>query len=148
MFKDPMIILISLFVMIYMSWSLTLFVFLMLPVVGYLIGKVGKSLKNPPCADKIKWGPAFNHRRIPVGIAHHQGIQCRKEDENRFCPTEYRILPYHEQPDVAPLPGPSDERIARHYGNCGGIVVWRTSCTKQYQCFVPAGIYYLSGIFL
>lgn len=55
-FKDPMIILISLFVMIYMSWSLTLFVFIMLPVVGYLIGKVGKSLKKPSMRGQNKMG--------------------------------------------------------------------------------------------
>lgn len=56
MFKDPMIIIISLFVMIYMSWSLTLFVFLMLPVVGYFIGKVGKSLKKPSMRGQNKMG--------------------------------------------------------------------------------------------
>lgn len=56
MFKDPMIILISLAVMIYMSWSLTLFVFLMLPVVGFLIGKVGKSLKKPSMRGQNKMG--------------------------------------------------------------------------------------------
>ena len=56
MFKDPMIILISLFVMIYMSWELTLFVFLLLPVVGYLIGKVGKSLKKPSMRGQNKMG--------------------------------------------------------------------------------------------
>ncbi|MEI6275179.1 MAG: ABC transporter ATP-binding protein [Prolixibacteraceae bacterium] len=56
MFKDPMIIMISLIVMIYMSWSLTLFVFLMLPVVGFLIGKVGKSLKKPSMRGQNKMG--------------------------------------------------------------------------------------------
>ncbi len=56
MFKDPMIILISLAVMIYMSWSLTLFVFLLLPVVGFLIGKVGKSLKKPSMRGQNKMG--------------------------------------------------------------------------------------------
>lgn len=56
MFKDPMIITISLVVMIYMSWSLTLFVFLLLPVVGYLIGKVGKSLKKPSMRGQNKMG--------------------------------------------------------------------------------------------
>ncbi len=56
MFKDPMIIIISLCAMIYMSWSLTLFVFLMLPIVGYLIGKVGKSLKKPSMKGQNKMG--------------------------------------------------------------------------------------------
>jgi subfamily B ATP-binding cassette protein MsbA len=54
--KDPLIIIISLSFMIYMSPSLTLFVFLLLPVVGYLIGKVGKSLKKPSMRGQNKMG--------------------------------------------------------------------------------------------
>ena len=54
--KEPLIIIISLAFMIYMSWSLTLFVFLLLPVVGYLIGKVGKSLKKPSMKGQNKMG--------------------------------------------------------------------------------------------
>ena len=42
--------------MIYMSPELTLFVFLLLPVVGYLIGKVGKSLKKPSMRGQNKMG--------------------------------------------------------------------------------------------
>ena len=56
LFKDPMTILISLAVMISMSWSLTLFVFILLPVVGYFIGKVGKSLKKPSMRGQNKMG--------------------------------------------------------------------------------------------
>jgi subfamily B ATP-binding cassette protein MsbA len=54
--KDPLIIIFSLAVMIYMSWSLTLFVFILLPVVGYMIGKVGKSLKKPSMRGQNKMG--------------------------------------------------------------------------------------------
>ncbi len=54
--KDPLLIIVSLGAMIYMSWSLTLFVFLLLPVVGYLIGKVGKSLKKPSMHGQNKMG--------------------------------------------------------------------------------------------
>lgn len=54
--KEPLLIIIYLAVMIYMSWSLTLFVFLLLPVVGYLIGKVGKSLKKPSMRGQNKMG--------------------------------------------------------------------------------------------
>jgi subfamily B ATP-binding cassette protein MsbA len=56
LFKDPMTIIISLAVMISMSWSLTLFVFILLPVVGYFIGKVGKSLKKPSMRGQNKMG--------------------------------------------------------------------------------------------
>jgi len=54
--KEPLLIIIYLMAMIYMSWSLTLFVFLLLPVVGYLIGKVGKSLKKPSMRGQNKMG--------------------------------------------------------------------------------------------
>jgi subfamily B ATP-binding cassette protein MsbA len=54
--KEPLIIITSLAFMVYMSWSLTLFVFLLLPVVGYLIGKVGKSLKRPSMKGQNKMG--------------------------------------------------------------------------------------------
>ena len=54
--KEPLIIFISLSFMVYMSWELTLFVFLLLPVVGYLIGKVGKSLKKPSMRGQNKMG--------------------------------------------------------------------------------------------
>ena len=54
--KEPLLIIIYLTAMIYMSWELTLFVFLLLPVVGYLIGRVGKSLKKPSMKGQNKMG--------------------------------------------------------------------------------------------
>jgi ATP-binding cassette, subfamily B, bacterial MsbA len=54
--KEPLIIIVSLLIMIYMSPTLTLFVFVLLPVVGYLIGKVGKSLKKPSMRGQNKMG--------------------------------------------------------------------------------------------
>ena len=54
--KEPLIIIISLLCMIYMSWELTIFVFLLLPVVAYLIGRVGKSLKKPSMRGQNKMG--------------------------------------------------------------------------------------------
>ncbi len=56
LFKEPLIIIASLIVMITMSWQLTIFVFLLLPVVGYFIGKVGKSLKKPSMRGQNKMG--------------------------------------------------------------------------------------------
>lgn len=45
-FKNPILILGYLAVMFYMSWQLTLFVLVLLPFSGWLIGKIGKSLKR------------------------------------------------------------------------------------------------------
>jgi ATP-binding cassette, subfamily B, bacterial MsbA len=44
--KNPIMILIYLGVMFYMSWQLSLFVLLLLPFSGWLIGKIGRSLKQ------------------------------------------------------------------------------------------------------
>lgn len=45
-FQSPILIIVYLCGMLFMSWELTLFVFVMLPLMGGLIGRVGKSLKR------------------------------------------------------------------------------------------------------
>lgn len=45
-FKNPVLIVVYLAIMLIVSWQLTLFVFVMLPVVGVVMGRVGKVLKR------------------------------------------------------------------------------------------------------
>lgn len=45
-FKDPLMIIIYLATLLFLSWQLTLFVLILLPTAGWLIGWVGKSLKK------------------------------------------------------------------------------------------------------
>ena len=45
-FKNPIMILIYLIVLFTMSWRLTIFVLILLPISGLLIGRIGKSLKR------------------------------------------------------------------------------------------------------
>ena len=56
MIKNPILILVSVVVMIYMSWSLTLFVLIMFPIAGYIIGKIGESLKKESMKGQNKMG--------------------------------------------------------------------------------------------
>nr|WP_321355324.1 ABC transporter ATP-binding protein [uncultured Draconibacterium sp.] len=56
MIKNPILIIVYLGVMIYMSWSLTLFVFIMLPVTGLIIGRIGRSLKRVSTKGQNKLG--------------------------------------------------------------------------------------------
>lgn len=44
--KNPILISVYLFSMLAISWRLTLFVFIVLPFAGYIMGRVGKSLKR------------------------------------------------------------------------------------------------------
>lgn len=46
LFKDPIMLLIYLITLFCISWQLTLFVLVLLPVAGLLIGRVGRSLKR------------------------------------------------------------------------------------------------------
>ena len=56
LFKNPILILIYLIGMIAISWQLTLFVFILLPFAGYVMGPVGKKLKRKSFEGKQQWG--------------------------------------------------------------------------------------------
>ena len=46
LFKDPIMIIVYLVTLFTISWQLTLFVLLLLPIAGFLIGRIGRSLKR------------------------------------------------------------------------------------------------------
>ncbi len=54
--KNPILIIVYLVSMIIMSWQLTLFAFVMLPIAGVVIGRVGKSLKRKSMEGQNKMG--------------------------------------------------------------------------------------------
>ena len=56
LFKNPILILIYLIGMIAISWQLTLFVFILLPIAGYAMGQVGKKLKRKSFEGQQQWG--------------------------------------------------------------------------------------------
>ena len=56
LFKNPILILIYLIGMIIISWQLTLFVFILLPIAGYVMGQVGKKLKRKSFEGQQQWG--------------------------------------------------------------------------------------------
>jgi len=56
LFKNPVLIIIYLATMIALSWQLTIFVLILLPVMGYVMGTVGKTLKRSSYEAQNKWG--------------------------------------------------------------------------------------------
>ncbi|WP_108822677.1 ABC transporter ATP-binding protein [Dysgonomonas sp. Marseille-P4361] len=54
--KNPILIAVYLGTMLVTSWQLTIFVFILLPVAGYVMGKVGKSLKRRSVEAQNLWG--------------------------------------------------------------------------------------------
>lgn len=55
-FKNPVLIVVYLSTMLMISWQLTLFVFILLPIAGYVMGKVGKRLKRTSFEAQTQWG--------------------------------------------------------------------------------------------
>lgn len=56
MFKNPVMIIVCLAMMIAISWQLTLFVLVLLPIAGLVMGKVGKALKRKSLEQQNQWG--------------------------------------------------------------------------------------------
>lgn len=54
--KNPIMIIIYLVTMLLISWQLTIFVLILLPIAGYIMGKVGKSLKRRSVEAQNQWG--------------------------------------------------------------------------------------------
>ena len=55
-FKNPIIIIITVVAMIFMSWQLTIFVFILFPIAGSLIGIIGKKLRQASLKAQNKMG--------------------------------------------------------------------------------------------
>ncbi|MDH6355181.1 subfamily B ATP-binding cassette protein MsbA [Dysgonomonas sp. PH5-45] len=55
-FKNPILILVYFFTMLAISWQLTVFVIVLLPISGIVMGRVGKKLKRKSFEAQNKWG--------------------------------------------------------------------------------------------
>ncbi|MFV0521204.1 MAG: ABC transporter ATP-binding protein [Mangrovibacterium sp.] len=85
LFKNPILILTSLAYMIYTSWSLTIFVFLMLPIAGTIIGKIGKSLKRKSRRGTKKLGEILSVIEEDItGLRIIKAFTAEKKAEARF----------------------------------------------------------------
>ena len=66
-FRDPVKIIIYLASMIIISWQLTVFAFILLPIVGLLIGKTGRSLRKTSMAGQEKMGSLLSQIEEMIG---------------------------------------------------------------------------------
>lgn len=56
LFKNLIMVVIYFATMVFLSWELTLFVLVLLPIAGFFMGRVGKQLKKPSRDGQNKWG--------------------------------------------------------------------------------------------
>lgn len=109
LFKNPILIIIYLIGMIVISWQLTVFVLVLLPLAGYVMGQVGKKLKRKSLEGQQQWGGLMSQieetlggLRIIKAFNAEKKIQARFESSNdRFRRTTIRI--YRRQQMAHPM---------------------------------------------
>lgn len=67
MFKNPIMIIVCLTMMIIVSWQLTAFVLILLPLAGLVMGKVGKRLKRVSLEQQNQWGVLLSNIEETIG---------------------------------------------------------------------------------
>lgn len=94
LFKNPIIIIVCLSGMIAISWQLTLFVFIMLPIAGTVIGRVGRRLKQETGENQAQWGvlmstieETLGGLRIIKAFNAESKMRDRFHNENQLCYT-------------------------------------------------------------
>lgn len=85
LFKNPILILIYLAGMIAISWQLTLFVFILLPLAGYVMGTVGKKLKRKSFEGQQQWGYLMSQIEETLsGLRVIKAFNAEKKIQDRF----------------------------------------------------------------
>lgn len=67
MFKNPVMIIVCLAMMIAISWQLTLFVLILLPLAGLCMGRVGRRLKRKSLELQDQWGVLMSNIEETLG---------------------------------------------------------------------------------
>lgn len=111
LFKNPILILIYLSTMVILSWQLTLFVLVVLPIMGMVMGRVGRTLKRSSFEAQNKWGElmsqveetlsglrvikAFNAEE-KISKRFHAGSDLFRRMSNRISRRQYLAHPMSE----------------------------------------------------
>jgi ATP-binding cassette subfamily B protein/subfamily B ATP-binding cassette protein MsbA len=85
LFKNPIQIIIYLAGMLILSWQLTIFVFVMLPVSGYVMGQIGKKLKRKSALGQQQWGGLMSQIEETLsGLRIIKAFNAEKKISDRF----------------------------------------------------------------
>ena len=85
LFKNPVLIIVYLATMIIISWKLTLFVLILLPVAGFAMGRIGKRLKRTSYEGQQQWGVIMSYIEETLGgLRIIKAFTAERKVENRF----------------------------------------------------------------
>ena len=85
LFKNPVMIIVCLATMIFISWQLTIFVLILLPLAGLVMGNVGKRLKRTSLETQNQWGTLMTFIEETLGgLRIFKAFNAEKSMMNRF----------------------------------------------------------------
>ncbi len=85
MFKNPIMIIACLATMFAISWQLTVFVLVLLPMAGFIMGRVGKSLKRKSLDQQNQWGVLMsNIEECLGGLRIIKAFNAEEKVKDRF----------------------------------------------------------------
>ena len=85
MFKNPIMIVVCLAMMLFVSWQLTLFVFILLPIAGFIMGRVGKYLKRVSLEQQNQLGTIMSNIEETIsGLRIIKAFNAEDKVRNRF----------------------------------------------------------------
>ena len=85
MFKNPVMIIVCLGMMIMISWQLTIFVFILLPLAGIVMGRVAKRLKRQSLEGQNQWGVLMSNIEETLGgLRIIKAFNAETKVKNRF----------------------------------------------------------------
>lgn len=143
--KNPILITIYMFALFFISWQLTLFVLVVLPVAGFVMGRIGKRLKRESLESKTKWGMLMSMVEETLGgLRIIKAFTAEKKMSERFhgANEEYKSITanvYKRQQLAHPVSeflGTVTIAIILWYG--GSLIIGGTSTISA-----PTFIYYL-----
>ncbi len=85
LFKNPVMIIVCLVMMIVVSWQLTIFVLVLLPLAGYVMGTVGRKLKRKSLTAQQMWGRIMGTIEETLsGLRIIKGFNAEQTMDGRF----------------------------------------------------------------
>ncbi|MDR1632554.1 MAG: ABC transporter ATP-binding protein/permease [Dysgonamonadaceae bacterium] len=85
LFKNPILIVIYLLGMFVLSWQLSLFVLILLPAAGYVMGQIGKKLKKTSFVGQQQWGLLMSQIEETLGgLRIIKAFNAEKKISERF----------------------------------------------------------------
>lgn len=83
--KEPLNIIGILIFLFFISIKLTLFVFVLLPIAGFVVGRIGRSLKKHTNKAQVKWGEILSQlEETLTGLRIIKGFNAEKKVKSQF----------------------------------------------------------------